>query len=241
MVRRGRRLDSATERDGCALSRRSAIYSVARGVVARATSFWNEPAIAGSQRANVEITSHEADLRSSSRVDVALAPPTARGAGADERPEPQRAWRRVLARTVVSARSAERRRRRASDVVVLVGSCVLLVVIALRARPATGAEVDLADFLNQFVPVAGVTLALRFGSLWVVGLVAGLGALARRWRLSLELLIAGAAAWSLGRALAGWYGRQLPPPGIIVRTGGLQEFPLVRIAVAVAVVSTAAP
>ena len=31
----------------------------------------------------------------------------------------------------------------------------------------------------------------------LMGLVAGLGALAHRWRLSLELLIAGAAAWSL--------------------------------------------
>src|SRR6478609_3108828 len=39
----------------------------------------------------------------------------------------------------------------------------------------------------------------RFGSLWGVLLVAGAALIARRWRLALELTIAGGAAWFVGR------------------------------------------
>ena len=42
----------------------------------------------------------------------------------------------------------------------------------------------------------------RLGSLWAVALVAGAALLARRWRLALELAIAGGAAWFLGRLIA---------------------------------------
>ncbi|MEY2462710.1 MAG: hypothetical protein QOH64_848 [Acidimicrobiaceae bacterium] len=162
--------------------------------------------------------------------------------GAGQHPQP-RSVRGLVERAVVSLRSGDPLRRRPGDLGVLVGSGVSLLLIALRARPRTGPEVDLALFLNGLLHgVADAVSALsRFGSLWVVGVIAGVGALVRRRSLSVELFIAGGAAWALGRAQALWYGQHPPPPKIVVHGGGLQEFPLVRIAVAVAVVSTAAP
>jgi uncharacterized membrane protein YbhN (UPF0104 family) len=155
----------------------------------------------------------------------------------------RRGWRHLLAEAVVSPRSSDPPRRRPADMGVLAASLVLLAVTAVRARPTSGPEVDLAVFLNGLPQgLAGAVLvALRFGSLWVVAVVAGLGARAHRRVLSVQLLIAGVLAWSSGRALAAWYGERRPPPGISVHSGDLQQYPLVRIAVAVAVVAAAAP
>jgi hypothetical protein len=75
--------------------------------------------------------------------------------------------------------------------------------------------VQLAEVFNGFLrgSQGAVAPASRFGSLWVVAVVAGLGVLLRRRRLSVELLIAGVVAWAFGRALAGWYGQHVPPSG----------------------------
>src|SRR5205085_11714942 len=136
----------------------------------------------------------------------------------------------VMAQAVVSPRSIDPPRRRATDVAILAASCVVLVLLAARARPLAGPEVELADLVNPLLRgVDGVELALRFGSLWVVAVIAGVGVLAQRRQLSVELITAGIVAWSLGRALALWYGEHLPPPGIVVSGGGLQEFPVVRV------------
>src|SRR5947209_5830674 len=143
----------------------------------------------------------------------------------------RRSWRHLLTEAVVSPRAADPSSRRSRDVAVLAGSFVLLGLLALRSRPVSGPEVDTAVFLNGLGDrfAGGVTVALRFGSLWVVVLVAAVGALARRRSLSAALLLAGGVAWAFGRALALWYGQHSPPKGVVVRAGGLQEFPLVRI------------
>jgi uncharacterized membrane protein YbhN (UPF0104 family) len=126
---------------------------------------------------------------------------------------------------------------------VLVVSAGLLTVAAARSTSASELELALAEFLNRFPDgLSGlVTFLLRFGSLWVAIAAAALGWLARRHRLSLELLIAGGTAWLIGRVLVWVYGERMPPPGIVARGSGLQQFPLVRVAVAAAVVAAAAP
>ena len=125
----------------------------------------------------------------------------------------------------------------------LVASTGLLAVTAARSTSASEVELGLAEFVNRFPDgLSGlVTFLLRFGSLWVAIAAAGLGWLARRNRLSLELLIAGGTAWLIGRLLLWVYGERPPPLDIVMRDRGVHQFPLLRIAVAAAVVSAAAP
>ena len=119
----------------------------------------------------------------------------------------------------------------------------LLAVTAHEAGSPGELELQLAVFLNRFPEgLSGVlTAVLGLGALWVVAVVAGLGYLTRRRRLSLELTLTGVGAWITGRLLVNTLGRRSPPAGIRVRAGGLQQYPTVRLAVAVAVVAAAAP
>jgi tRNA A-37 threonylcarbamoyl transferase component Bud32 len=128
----------------------------------------------------------------------------------------------------------------------VVGS-ILLSVLGLRASNPPGiTQIDIYELLTslprELVPVFRVLEAL--GSLWIVGLVGAATLLARRWRLARDLALSGVLAWALSRVLGsdvvGHIGL-----GASLRTlthaGVTPSFPLVRLAVVVAVVATAAP
>ena len=83
----------------------------------------------------------------------------------------------------------------------------------------------------------------RLGSLWAVALVAAAALLARRWRLALELAIAGGAAWLVGRMIA--FVDAGDSIGTALRhvfdTSLQPTYPTVPLAVMTAVILTASP
>jgi uncharacterized membrane protein YbhN (UPF0104 family) len=149
----------------------------------------------------------------------------------------------VLASTVVGPRSTDPPKRRPSDLAALVMFAALLAVTAARTDTPSELELQLAVFLNRFPEgLSGVlTAVLGLGALWLVALAAGLGFLTRRRRLSVELALTGAGTWIIGRGLVRALGRRLPPAGIRLHAGGLQQYPSVRVAIVIAVVAAAAP
>jgi uncharacterized membrane protein YbhN (UPF0104 family) len=149
----------------------------------------------------------------------------------------------VLASTFISPRSTDPPARRPSDLSALLAFLVLLAVTAARTDIPSELELQLAIFLNRFPEglSGALTAILGLGALWLVVLVAGLGFLTRRRRLSLELALTGAATWVIGRIVVSALGRRVAPSGIRLRAGGLQQFPSVRVAIVIAVVAAAAP
>ena len=83
----------------------------------------------------------------------------------------------------------------------------------------------------------------RLGSLWAVALVAAAALFARRWRLALELAIAGGVAWFVARLIAFVdTGDSFTTAVKHVFDGSLQPtYPTVPLAVMTAVILTAAP
>ena len=154
-----------------------------------------------------------------------------------------RTLRRVLSQALVSPRSSDPSKRRPTDVALAVATVGGVVVTAWHAKSPGQLELQLALFLNR-IPEgwSGVlTAVLGLGALWVVAIMAGLGLLTQRRRLSLELLIAGVGTWVAGRIFVRALGQRPPPSGIHTRAGDVHQFPTVRLAVAVAVVAAAAP
>ena len=143
--------------------------------------------------------------------------------------------------------SEEPYRRRPSDVVRLVAAAAVLIVLVLQAtNPPDATQVDVL-LLFRSLP-RGLVPLLRgledIGTLWMVGLLGAATLLARRWRLSRDLALSGSLAWAVSRVLG---------PDVVGRVGlgaslralahfgTTPNFPLVRLAVAVAVFATAAP
>ena len=142
--------------------------------------------------------------------------------------------------------SEEPYRRRTSDWIRVVVAAVLLVVAARHAGGITDTEQAIFDFFNSLpawlLPV--FRTVYRLGALWAVGLVVSASLVGRRWRLARDLLIAGVLAWGVGRVLG----------ALVVEHAGLGSslkavtgaaaspaFPVVRLAVLVAVVRAALP
>ena len=83
----------------------------------------------------------------------------------------------------------------------------------------------------------------RLGSLWAVALVAAAALLARRWRLAVELAIAGGAAWFLGRLIAFLDAGDSITTAVkhVFETSLQPTYPTVPLAVMTAVILTASP
>lgn len=159
------------------------------------------------------------------------------------RPPRPRSLRRVLSQALVSPRSTDPAKRRPTDFAVAIVCVTLVVVTTIHSHSPSELEIQLALFLNR-IPAgwSGVlTAVLGLGALWVVAVMAGLGFLTQRRRLSLELIVAGVGTWVVGRVFVRALGGRPPPSGIHTRAGDLHQYPTVRLAVAVAVVAAAAP
>jgi len=142
--------------------------------------------------------------------------------------------------------SEEPFRRRARDGVRLVVSAVVLVFLARHVGDVTPTEQSVFEFFNSLP--AGMesffTTLYRLGALWAVGLVVAAALIDRRWRLARDLAISGALAWGIARAVGVFVVEKAgidKSLDVITRTGDTPSFPLVRLAVVVAVVAAAAP
>ena len=139
----------------------------------------------------------------------------------------------------------EKGRRRPGDAVRVVIAAVLLAVLALHANEPFAAERGFARFLRSLPNDADTFVLLFYDllALWAVGLLAFALVLIRRWRLARDVAVGGALAWVLGRLLAVYVehtdlGKAFTVTFDITK---VPHFPLVRIAIAVAVVAVASP
>lgn len=142
--------------------------------------------------------------------------------------------------------SEEPYRRRTTDYVRVVVAVLVIVATALHEGDPTQAERDLFTFFNGlpndlrslFSTVYGV------GALWALALVAVAAFVARRRRLARDMLIAGVAAWAIGRLLGALVvdhaglGEGIK---VLTRIDSSPSFPVVPLAVITAVLCTAAP
>jgi undecaprenyl-diphosphatase len=142
--------------------------------------------------------------------------------------------------------SEEPYRRRPRDMVRLGVAVVVMVFLAQHADDVTATEQSIFEFFNSLpdgLESLFVTL-YRLGALWAVGLVVAAALLDRRWRLARDLAISGGLAWVVGRILGAIVVEKDTLGGsldVITRFGDTPSFPLVRLAVVVAVVAAAAP
>ena len=143
--------------------------------------------------------------------------------------------------------SEEPYRRRPIDAFYLVLGALVVALLAWHHGDETQFEQDISDaFSDLSGNLTGVARALvDLGTLWALGIIVVAALLARRRRLTRDLFLAGAAAWLVGRVLAGWLGDESFADTLdaTVRAESTQgnPFPLVRIAVVTAVVAAAAP
>jgi undecaprenyl-diphosphatase len=143
--------------------------------------------------------------------------------------------------------SEEPYRRRTSDWIRLVlAFSIVAFTIAHEGNPGefernlysllNGLPNDLRDFFKALYSL---------GTLWAVGLVVVAAVVARRWRLARDMAIAGFAAWFIARLLGSLVvvdASLEKSLDIVTRFGdGTPSFPVVRLAVVVAVVVTAGP
>ena len=139
----------------------------------------------------------------------------------------------------------ERARRRPGDVVRVVVAALLLAVLALHAHSPTAAERAFARFLRSLPDDAHTFVLLFYDllALWAVALLAFALLALRRWRLARDVATAGALAWVLGRLVAVYVERTDLGHAFTVTFDltDVPRFPLVRVAIAVAVVGVASP
>ena len=138
-------------------------------------------------------------------------------------------------------------RRRTSDVVRLIVTLTLLVLAILHQGNPSSLEENLFKLVNGLPDQLETffTLLYRLGALWALGLIVLAALVARRWRLGRDLLIAGVAAWVVGRlvgTLVVTDSSVLHSLDVVTRFGeSTPNFPVVRLAMISAVISVAAP
>jgi undecaprenyl-diphosphatase len=122
---------------------------------------------------------------------------------------------------------------------------VLVALFTWHAYHPTATEQAVADFFHSLPDDARTFLRLGYVvvSLWAIGIVVVAALLVRRRDLARDLLVAGVGAWITGRLLA-FVVHQTDFFGAFKVTFDLSDaprFPVVRIAVAVAVIVVAGP
>ncbi|HXY91198.1 MAG TPA: hypothetical protein VEP49_01860, partial [Acidimicrobiia bacterium] len=144
-------------------------------------------------------------------------------------------------------RAAERQlRRRTSDWLRVAVGAVGLLATARHAGDVSATEQALYDLVAS-VPrrIDPVFLALyRLGVLWAIGIVVVAALVARRWRLARDLIVAGVVTSLAARLMGEIVVAHSTFAGSLrtaARFGSSQVFPSVRVAVVVAVISTAGP
>lgn len=138
-------------------------------------------------------------------------------------------------------------RRRSSDWVrLIIGLAIVTFAIVHESNPGefeenlyallNGLPNDLRSFFTALYDVA---------ALWALGIIVVAALVARRWRLARDLAIAGVGAWIIGRILGVLVvnDESLEKSlDIVTRLGDASPaFPVVRLAIVVAVVTTAGP
>ncbi|HEX3453238.1 MAG TPA: lysylphosphatidylglycerol synthase transmembrane domain-containing protein [Gaiellaceae bacterium] len=138
-------------------------------------------------------------------------------------------------------------RRRTSDRIRVVLAVLLLAAFIAHWDDPTQAELDLFKLVNG-LPDDLSTLfrgLYAFGTLWAVGIVVFAALVARRWRLARDLALAGALAWVLGRFIGAFVVSEAGVGKAFDAVTRLNEsspaFPVVRLAVLVAIVCAASP
>jgi len=143
--------------------------------------------------------------------------------------------------------SEEPYRRRTSDWVRLVIAVLGVALLIAHEGDLSAAEQNLFTFFNTLPDALTslFTLFYRAGALWAVGIVVVAALVARRWRLARDLAIAGVLAWFLSRligALVVTEASLTKSLDVVTRFGDdTANFPVVRLAVIVAVIATASP
>ena len=167
----------------------------------------------------------------------------------EEAPGPHRSlfqWERWRAQAFGPA-SEEPYRRRTSDWIRLSVAAVVLGLLIAHEGHATSAERDAFTFFNHLPHGLSSLFKLSYGigALWAVAVVVAAALVARRWRLARDLALAGIAAWVLARFIGVLVADQAGLARalrVVMRFyNAAPSFPLVRLAVVVAVVATAAP
>ncbi|MET0627595.1 MAG: lysylphosphatidylglycerol synthase domain-containing protein [Acidimicrobiia bacterium] len=136
-------------------------------------------------------------------------------------------------------------RRRPGDAVRVVVAVILLAAASVHAFHPTSVEQDVEAWFRDLPDgVDGVVLFLYdLLALWAVGIVVAALLVVRRWRLARDLAVAALVAWTVGRLVA-FVVHQTDLSHAFALTFDLTDapaFPLVRVGVAVAVVTVASP
>src|SRR4051794_7905423 len=141
--------------------------------------------------------------------------------------------------------SEEPYRRRVSDWVRLVTAVVAVTFLVVTHAEPSQSNNDLFRFVNGLPDNLQPAFEALYwaGTLWSVLVIGTAALIARRWRLARDLFLAGLLAWLVARLIAELVSNQSLSKAFdaITRTGQTPSFPLVRLAVVVAVVSGASP
>jgi undecaprenyl-diphosphatase len=138
-------------------------------------------------------------------------------------------------------------RRRTSDWVRLIVAVVIMALLIRHESDVTSTEKNLFEFFNTLPDGlrSFFSFLYRFGALWAAAIIVLAALLARRWRLARDLAISGVLAWFVGRFLG-----ELVVAGTSFAKGlhvvtrfrnDTPEFPVVRLAIIVAVIAAASP
>jgi undecaprenyl-diphosphatase len=147
--------------------------------------------------------------------------------------------------TLVRRVPDERARRRPGDAVRVVVAAIILTLLALHANDPSAAERALARFF-RLLPDDAESFILAFYdllALWALVLVAFALILVRRWRLARDVAAAGSLAWLLGRLISAFVEKTDLAHAFSVTfdLSDVPRFPLVRVSMAVAVITVASP
>jgi len=138
-------------------------------------------------------------------------------------------------------------RRRTSDWIRLALAVVFVAFAIAHESDPGDFEQNLYSLLNSLPNDLRTLFRALYGigTLWALGLVVVAALVARRWRLARDMVIAGALAWFVGRLLGGLVvvdASLEKSLDIVTRLGdATPSFPVVRLAIVVAVVVTAGP